>query len=110
MDDKNENDQLIQEVEKKLKIQQASQDTQVENQLQNPFSDEERFSLIKPMYDLVLNQMNVIRTCFSVHSHIAFTEEGGKKLSEDMLVIHLPNSPFNVRFIYICFVYFLTVR
>jgi hypothetical protein len=72
MDDKHE---IIQA---KLKTQQESiapQDSRVE-----------KFSLIGPMRDYIVIQMNVIGTCFSVHSHIAFTEENGRKLSETMLV------------------------
>jgi hypothetical protein len=109
MDDRNENDQFIQEVEKKLTIQQEftiSKDTQVEKSWQNPFNNEERFSLINPMYDLVVNQMNVIRTCFSVHSYIAFTEEDGKKLSKEMLVIYLSTISLKCSFVYICIIFF----
>ncbi|CAB5350267.1 unnamed protein product [Rhizophagus irregularis] len=85
MDENNENDQLIQKFEKKLKIQQESQDTKVEIPYQNPFNaNVKKFSLINPMYDLVVSQMNVIRTCFFVHSHTAFVEEDGKNLSEEI--------------------------
>ena len=89
MDNKNEDDQIIQDL--KLKLQQesiASKDTQFEKSY--PYNDEDKkdkFSLIRPMYDMVLNQMNVINTCFSVHSHIAITKEDEKNLPENMLVI-----------------------
>ncbi|CAB4437587.1 unnamed protein product [Rhizophagus irregularis] len=83
MDENNENDQFIQKFEKKLKIQQESQDTKVESPYQNPFNaNEKRFSLISPMYELVVNQMNVIKACFFVHSLFAIVEEDGENLAE----------------------------
>src|SRR4051794_552215 len=106
MDDKNENDQIIQEVERKLKIQQEitiSQDTQAEKSWRNPYSSEQRFKLISPMYDMVMNQMNIISTCYTVHAHIALTEEDKNNLSKDMLVIHLSNIPLSFRPNNICF-------
>lgn len=98
---------MTRKVEKKLRIQQVSQDTQVEELLQNPFNaNEKRFNLINPMYDLAVNQMNVIKTCFSVHSYITFSEDG-KGSSENKIICYF--IPFNVCFIYGCFIYFLTV-
>ncbi|RIA80032.1 hypothetical protein C1645_839414 [Glomus cerebriforme] len=96
MDDKNENDLIIQEFERKLKIEHETQDIQVEKSWNNPYPCEEKFDLIRPMYDLVVNQMNVISTCFSVHSHIAFTEENEKNLSEN--IMHIPQQLSDILF------------
>ncbi|CAG8480377.1 11361_t:CDS:2, partial [Funneliformis mosseae] len=81
-DNKNRNDQLIQDFERKLKVQQQNI-TQ-----RNPYiGNEQRFKLISPMFDMVMNQVSVISSCFTVHARIAFTEKEKRELSKEITEI-----------------------
>ncbi|CAG8687789.1 16522_t:CDS:2 [Acaulospora morrowiae] len=79
-DNTNNNGQIIQDVERELQCQ----NTKVKTPLQSLYTNEQRFNLIKPMFNTVVSQMNIINSCFTVHARIAFTEKEMDKLPESV--------------------------